>query len=468
MAGDNENFYPRFLDARIENARIRDTIIRASIVIPPFYEVVFLNDTATETLYLLGKVHSLGEVVSLLSKRYNEREDVIMRDVRAFINQGLKTGFITRKPTVSPLEKLEFTTDYSGHFYEDKLRFPVDVDIEVTRKCNMNCMHCYSSSSLYTRLTGPSLEDIDILSEELAEGHVLRVLIGGGEPLLRDDIVEIVKMFTKRGMYVLLSSNGYYFDYDIGRELFAAGLRVIQFSVDGVGDTHDNIRGVKGAFRRVVQAIDVARELGFHVMVKSIAMRSNIAELPALARLLCDKGVEAYYINRPVPAGRAKENWSKIHVYYKELEKTRRLIEAVWKNSGCRGKLGVENRKIMGASSNNGGSLGGICNAGITYVSLDALLHVKPCGFYPVSYSCGRLYREYDSLAEAWEECPIFKLLRRLSTRSLEEPCRSCGLCNGGCRAAALLMFGRLTAPDPLCPLVEEGLYGVGKHGGRG
>jgi MoaA/NifB/PqqE/SkfB family radical SAM enzyme len=164
------------------------------------------------------------------------------------------------------------------------LHAPAQVLLELTHKCNLKCRHCYLPRRLAEELT---LEELLELAHQLVEAGVLQVSIGGGEPLLRfAELVELVKVLVSNGVDVVLATNGTLFGEEEARELRRAGLRTVQFSLDGVGATHDAIRGVAGCFERVVEAVKLAKSMGFKVLVKTVAQRGNVGQLPELFKLL--------------------------------------------------------------------------------------------------------------------------------------------------------------------------------------
>ncbi|QOJ79099.1 radical SAM protein [Infirmifilum lucidum] len=445
----SKRYYPFFSNARTENTYIRGRLVKSIILVPPLDKVVFLNETATEILVLLGKGLTPLEIVEELSHLYGADRGEVERDVTSFIESGLREGFIREEGSRRvPLDKLENSMQLTQGY----LKFPVDVDVEVTRRCNMRCVHCYSNA-MPSGEQGPPLEFFETLADELGEGSAMRVLLGGGEPLLRDDIVEIVEAFTSRGLAVHMSTNGLLFDEEIAEELYRAGLRVIQFSLDGIGEIHDTLRGFPGAFDRVVGAIKTAKSLGFTVLVKSVVMRANVHEISKVYELISKLGVDFYSFNRAVPAGRARPNWSKVYVLYSEYEKVLGSVKEAL--GGSRMEAGFEER-LLHVAKPSVAEPPSTCNAGISYISIDANLRVRPCSYFPERFTCGGLYRDWESLKEAWNGCGLLRELRGLSFEKLEEPCRSCRRCYGGCRAAALLLYNRVTAPDPLCPLVER------------
>lgn len=412
--------------------------------------MIFLNNTATEILTLMDGRRTLQDIVDELAERYSASYDEISRDVLDFVSSSLREGFVSKRKSESvPVDRLKEDRPPSQGY----LRFPVDVDLEVTLKCNMQCIHCYSNASALGG-AGPSLEMIDRLACELGENRAFRVLLGGGEPLMNEDIVDIVKRFSREGLSVHISTNGLLFEEELAKELHEAGLRVVQFSLDGIGKTHEIIRGEDGAFDRVIEAIRLAKEIGFTVLVKTIVMKINLQEIPEIYRLVSRLGVDFYSFNRAVPSGRAIPNWSRVYVPYSEYESMLRNMKREMRRG--RIEVGFEERVLPRSVALPPTETPSMCNAGISYISLDSEFHVRPCGYFPSDFSCGKLYEKWEAIREAWHNCVLLNGLRNMRLSVLDEPCRSCRRCYGGCRAAALLHFSRITAPDPQCPIVER------------
>lgn len=270
---------------------------------------------------------------------------------------------------------------------------------------------------------------------------------------MHEDIVEIISSFARNKILPLLSTNGFFFDESLGKELFRAGLRIIQFNLDGLKDTHERIRGLPGIFPRVIEGIMTAKNLGYIVYVKCVAMGLNLKEIPRVYELARELGADFFVLNRAIPCGRARDNWRVVGVKYSELKGVINELRAI---EGPPTRLLVEERDVEGLVSRPLSSTGS-CNAGKTLVGVSSSLSIKPCLYFPDSISCGRLFKEWGKLEAAWHSCEILKIMRSLKVSDLHEPCRSCRRCHGGCRAAALLLYGDLRGPDPLCPVVEGG-----------
>jgi len=271
------------------------------------------------------------------------------------------------------------------------------------------------------------------------------------------ELVELTRTLTSSGVDVVLATNGTLFGEDEARELKRAGLRVVQFSLDGLGEVHDAIRGVSGCFEKTVEAIKLAKTLGFKVLVKTVVQRSNLSQLLELFKLLNRLGVDGWSVNRAVPSGRALSWWREVHVSYPTFsEAAKHVREIMDRYSGVINAV-IEDAPRPFERLSSAGLKYAVCPAGTTSLHIDPNGDVKPCSYFPPQYVCGSV-RE-GKLLEVWFDSPILIELRKLKREDLLEPCRSCQLaCNGRCRGSAAAFFGDPRAPDPLCPVVERAL----------
>ena len=412
----------------------------------------YLNETAAKIveLYFFQKL-PLKEVVEILSSQYYAPRNVIEESVRDFISTltreiNFEAHTLTRKQTSPPSTPLEWY-----------LSAPIDIFLELTYKCNLRCKHCYASAGIPSK-NELSTGEIRSLLREAAEMGVIRVALGGGEPLLREDFIDIVRYAAGLGLWVEFSTNGYFLTEDVVKKLTSLGIFWVQISLESSDKrVNDYIRS-SGAFDAAVKAIRLAKEKGLFVTVRTTLNKVNASMLGEMLSFLQELNVDAWFIAQLIPSGRALhyKNWLLTNDEY---------VEAVNRvKSKARGKP-----KIIGGGENTS-RLGGkassskvLCPAAFSILSVTPTGNVKPCPYFPDNFSAGNI-RE-TSLREIWHKSMLFRKIRGLYRRDLMEPCRSCPLqCNGGCRAAAAAVYGRLEAPDPLCP--RTGWVRGAKHRG--
>lgn len=156
----------------------------------------------------------------------------------------------------------------------------------VTQRCNLKCVHCYADATPVATTSELSyLEAIDML-EYLAQFGCPVILFSGGEPFLRSDLTELVQYAVRLGMRAVISSNGTLISAKKAQELKQVGVSYIGISLDGLEATHDEFRGVPGAFRDAMQGIAMAREAGIKVGLRLTVNKANAAQIPALFALM--------------------------------------------------------------------------------------------------------------------------------------------------------------------------------------
>ena len=165
------------------------------------------------------------------------------------------------------------------HFSSDKR--PV-VAWNITGQCNLKCMHCYASATAKPFDGELSTAECYKVLDDLAAYHVPSVLLSGGEPLMRPEIFDFAAYAGKLGLRTVLSSNGTLIDREMAVRVRDAGFSYAGISLDGVEDTHDKIRGVKGSFQKPLQAIRYLRDAGVRTGVRFTVHGKNLQDLPAI------------------------------------------------------------------------------------------------------------------------------------------------------------------------------------------
>ena len=179
--------------------------------------------------------------------------------------------------------------------YELIARHPFQVLLQVTNRCNMRCSFCDFWSNGVAPKLELTLQDYQRIAKELAESGCFIVSVEGGEPLLRPDIIEIVRAFAERHVPVLYT-NGWFMNEEKARGLFEAGLAQIGVSIDFPSAArHDKKRRLSGAFERAWRAVEMLRDIAPHggtqVHVMSIIMQENQHELEPLLQMSAARGV---------------------------------------------------------------------------------------------------------------------------------------------------------------------------------
>lgn len=331
---------------------------------------------------------------------------------------------------------------------------------EVTRSCNLNCLHCRASAEKGPYEGELSTEEALSLMEGVASFALPVVILTGGEPLLRGDILQIAEHGTRLGLRMVMAPNGTLLTRKLARELRDAGIQRISISLDGAEKgTHDAFRGVVGAFDGAMEGIRCAKEAGLPFQINTTVTRRNLKELPRIVGLAVELGAEAHHLFMLVPTGRGKELGAEaicaedyertLHWYYEQQERCRIQLKPtcaphyqriVRQRSAKRG-MGV-GRERHGLDVTTRGCLAATGFAFVSHVG-----DVQPCGY--LELSCGNVRRE--PFPSIWKDAAIFKELR-----DFQQYKGKCGRCEyravcGGCRARAYEMTGDYLGEEPLC-----------------
>ncbi len=331
---------------------------------------------------------------------------------------------------------------------------------EVTRKCNLNCIHCRAGSE-----QGPYPGELDrvkcleILDQISHVGKPI-VILTGGEPLLRKDIFDLAEYGTSLGLRMVMATNGTLLTPDIIKKLKGSGIQRISISIDGADEhRHDDFRNVQGAFARSMDGIRLLKAADIEFQINTTVTRHNVNDIKDILDMTVRLGAVAHHLFLLVPTGRAKEMVNQ-EIDSSEYEKvlgwfySMRGQTPLHLKATCaphyyrilRQEAHAKGEKVdfrtYGLDAVTRGCLGGTSFCFISYKGI-----VQPCGY--LELNCGDLN---DSPFESvWRNSQIFKQLRDFSNYK-----GKCGRCEyirvcGGCRARAFEATGDFLAQEPLC-----------------
>ena len=331
---------------------------------------------------------------------------------------------------------------------------------EVTRQCNLSCLHCRASAEM-----GPYPDELTtaeglILLNQIREVGQPVVILTGGEPLLRPDIFELARHGHSLGLRMVMALNATLLDLKYARKLKESGIQRISISMDGAtAESHDFFRQVKGAYDGILKGIEAAKSVGLEFQINTTVTRHNLRDLARIQEKVLELGAVAHHIFMLVPTGRGRA-LSDQTISAKDYEDTltwlvkRREEIPLSIKATCaphyyrilRETAHKEGRKITfeshGLDAVTRGCLGG---TGFSFISHRG--QVQPCGYLEVD--AGNIRKK--TFKEIWESSPVFSAIRDRSQYS-----GKCGHCEyfrvcGGCRARAFEATGNYLTEEPLC-----------------
>jgi radical SAM protein with 4Fe4S-binding SPASM domain len=330
-----------------------------------------------------------------------------------------------------------------------------EIDLNITNRCNLTCVHCAFASNA-NETDELSFARIQSLAEEARELGCREIHLTGGEPTLHPDCERIIDLLLGSGFTTRLISNGFLKRGQL-EAYHRLGLRHVLFSMDGLAEGHDRIRGRRGAYSRTLRRTADAIELGFHVRVNAVAMSTNLDQLVPLFETCEDLGVQLFSVFLYSPTGRGAAQQLDLMVDPYRWRGVKEELRDRCSSSATdvfveKGFLFLdEEEPPAGALLGRGQgcySLSEVADYLLIKGNGDvypcALLHDKGIPYGNIHHS--RLkeilehpsthYRTYASFRQPSPECA---------------PCEWWGACRGGCRALVHAVHGDWRHPDPQC-----------------
>jgi len=337
---------------------------------------------------------------------------------------------------------------------------------ELTKKCNLSCLHCRAEAKKIDYSNELDLTQIKKIINSIAIYSSPILVLTGGEPLYRDDLFEIASYGIEKKLSLALATNGTLITKEIAAQIKKVGISRVSVSLDGWDEkTHDSFRGEQGSFRKALQGISFLREQGIDFQINTTITKRNINQLEKIIDLAVQKKAVALHLFMLVPVGCGLKIAETEMVSSFEYEKTllwlsqfsrKNIIDIkatcaphyyriIRQNNSWDENFGKNKMELK--------TKGCLAGSGVCFISNQG--EVQPCGYLPLKV--GNLLKK--SFQEIWEQAEVFKFLR--DEDQLKGKCGRCEfkkVC-GGCRARAYYNYNDYLAEEPFC------LYEPGKKG---
>ena len=355
---------------------------------------------------------------------------------------------------------------------EDKKERVLDGSIAIwnfTNRCNLSCLHCYSKADL-SEVDTLTTETVMETLPKLKENGVKFIIFSGGEPLTRRDLFDIAARCRELGIITYLSTNGLYVNPGNVQKIVDT-FNYIGISIDGNEEQHDYFRGLKGSFKKSLEAVKLVRSTGAKVGIRFTVTQETYDSLPFVFELIEKHDIPKIYISHLVYSGRGLDNLKmdiskqqrrdavnfildKAFEYYDSGKD----IDIVTGNMEQDAILFLERfgekypdlkEKMHQRLRSWGGN-----SAGRKLLNIDSEGNVKPDPFFP--FKIGNILEE--DFTDIWGGGELLEQLRK-HPRDVSGICAECAhidICNGGSRSRAYAITGDLWSEDPSCYLTED------------
>ena len=378
---------------------------------------------------------------------------------------------------VEPSDALRYgrrSEDLPSHL----LQFSIDkkpvVVWNVTRACNLNCIHCYAHASEQGHEKELNREQALTMIDDLAKFGVPVILFSGGEPLMRQDLVELASYAAEKGMRAVISTNGTLISKEKAKELKTVGLSYVGVSLDGMEEVNDRFRGKNGAFRDAISGIRNCQDAGLKVGLRFTISRKNMDEISRIFDLLEDLHIPRVCFYHLVYAGRGSG------LIDQDLDhtETRRVVDLIIDKTKDLHDRGIPTEVLTVDNHADGPYLylrmvreqnqradnvlellkmneGNSSGRGIGCISWDGSVHADQFWRH---YSFGNILER--PFSQIWTDLsnPLMARLKE-KKRYVKGRCSTCqwlDICGGNFRVRAEAVTNDIWAPDPACYLTDE------------
>lgn len=352
---------------------------------------------------------------------------------------------------------------------------PFQIVWNITRRCNLKCLHCYENAG--------TPDDDELTRQEVLDGidklvdqKVASLSFSGGEPTTHPNILEFIKYASDKGLFVSIATNGYIFsDKDKVKEYEQSGLKLVQISLDGVKpETHDEFRQVKGAWKKAVEAIDNFSQTQVNVGVATTVTKNNLKEIPEIIKFIQSKNINWLMLYNFIPTGNGdnirnldlspEERFELLEWIYKENKnKEFSILSTAPEFADVSIHMAEEDNKELtfvpthfynieytNPQMKQLAQFIGGCGAGRFYLGIEPNGDIYPCVFLPHDEQL-KIGNIKEDMEEMWRNNEILQKLRNKDILSgCCHGCESRYIC-GGCRARAYTINNDILSEDPGC-----------------
>ncbi|MHC4182850.1 MAG: 12,18-didecarboxysiroheme deacetylase [Planctomycetota bacterium] len=379
--------------------------------------------------------------------------------------------------TVEPSDALRYGRD-SNKLPSHLLQFSKDkkpvVVWNVGQRCNLKCVHCYSQSKDIEYPNELNTKEAKAMLDGLAEYGAPVILFSGGEPLMREDLMELITYARDKGLRAVISTNGTLITEEKAEELKKFGLSYVGISLDGLKETNDKFRGIDGAFDDALQGIRNCLKLGIKVGLRFTINKRNAQDIPGIFELIEKEKIPRVCFYHLVYSGRG----SRLMEEDLSHEETRRVVDLIidkTKEAHDRGNkievLTVDNhadgpyiyQRLLKEDPKRAAEVlellkwneGNSSGHGLACISWDGAVHADQ---FWREYTFGNVRER--KFGEIWED-KSNDLLMKLKDKKHHvtgrcSKCKWLDICSGNFRARAEAYYGDMWEPDPACYLTDE------------
>ena len=343
----------------------------------------------------------------------------------------------------------------------------------ITRRCNLKCVHCYSDSDAKDYPGELTWEQCRAVIDDLADFGVPGLLLSGGEPLIHPRFFDLARYGRERGLRLTISTNGTLITPDTAAQLREIGFAYVGISLDGIGETHDQFRGKVGSFAKAVAAFKYCKAVDQKAGLRLTLTRHTVTDIDRILDFIEAEEIQRVCFYHLVYSGRG------VNLSLLEPEEIRTALDKIMDRVEAWHAAGLDREVLTVDQPADGPYLlqrlasdpercakalelirwngGGNHSSGVGIGNIDTQGNVHPDQFWQ-TYNLGNVKEQPFSQIWSRTDDPILNGLRT-RPRPVTGRCATCkylDLCGGGFRVRAWQRFGDPWREDPGCYLSDE------------
>jgi radical SAM protein with 4Fe4S-binding SPASM domain len=375
-------------------------------------------------LDLCTGTHTLTEIINQVSGQPGNPPEELIHVVENTLTELHEKGVISMSKTPRQGSKIK----------EISLQYPLEAaQIEITNRCNLQCLHCFNNSGI-PRSNELTTKEILSLLDTLSAMGVLHVTFTGGEPFMHPDVFTIIEHARKAPMSVDIFTNGTLITEDMVRKCKKIGIRQFNISVDSVDEAvHDRFRGKKGALRKTLHTIELLKEAGFAVKISISLSQLNKDKIVDMFKYFKENNLQDFDMMPVRYSGRGVSGLAvSLDEYYCSLIEQFTYLKKEFPD----GITKIHERKQEA------------CSIGRDSIGIKSDGTVIPCPGCDRGPYLGNV-RDID-LKKVWEDCEMLGIIRNTTTQT-DKTCKNCKYLRfcSGCIANAFSVEGRIRCYTP-------------------
>jgi len=380
-----------------------------------------------------------SEIADVLSNLFSSPRNILLKEVTSFLTMLENCRLIS----FDGPPRCQFAA----------VNHPVAIYLNLTNRCNLSCDFCCSDAGTRAEMEMKTANVYNVV-RQIGDLGCGEVILSGGEPLLRTDLIQIAEACYDIGLRIHLITNGLLMTRGIARQLARIHCSV-QISIEGTDSAVDGcIRG-NGAFEKTKNAVELLKEEGINVAISPVVLRTNINDIPRMLDFASEIGASSLQLNRLVPAGRAHMNASRLAVEPEDFlrvllilshqlsERQEKCSRVAVCDSWEALSIHEQSKRVPHPRSN--------CGFGAALLSIAPNGDVFPCHMLHVpDFKAGNATTQ--KLGDIYSDSSVLSLCREITVDTISQckVCRYRHLCGGGCRADAYYN-GNVRSQDSMC-----------------